>query len=111
MARRPIHKLTPFDVKNTSKPGLHGDGRGLYLHVGPTGTKSWVMRYMLHGKAHEMGLGPYPTFGLADARKKAEAARRQKDGNYIVDKRGTTGSMAGIGANRHGRPSSSPCLQ
>ena len=78
MARRPIDKLTPVEVKNAAAPGLYGDGRGLYLNVGPSGAKSWVFRYMLQGAAHEMGLGPYPLFGLADARKRADAVRRQK---------------------------------
>ena len=27
------------------EPGRYGDGHGLWLHVGPTGTKSWVLRY------------------------------------------------------------------
>jgi integrase len=76
MARRETEKLTPIRVKNTAKPGLYGDGGGLYLNVGPTGGKSWIFRYMLDGKAHEMGLGPYPTFGLKDARERAAAARR-----------------------------------
>jgi integrase len=78
MARRESEKLTPIAVKNASRPGYYGDGRGLYLHVGPTGGKSWILRYMLHGKAHEMGLGPYPDRGLKDAREKAGEARAKR---------------------------------
>lgn len=60
----------------TAKPGKHGDGRGLQLAVAPSGAKKWTLRYMLAGKAREMGLGPYPEVGLADAREKALDARR-----------------------------------
>jgi integrase len=54
------------------------DGGGLYLQVSNGGTKSWVLRYMLNGRAREMGLGPFHTISLADARKKAADCRRMK---------------------------------
>ncbi len=37
----------------------------------------WVLRVTVHGKRREMGLGPWPEVGLADARVKAERAHRQ----------------------------------
>jgi integrase len=77
MARREIGKLTPAKVKNANKPGLYGDGAGLWLTVGPTGGKSWLLRYMLNGRAREMGLGPLHTIGLAEARERARACRHQ----------------------------------
>jgi integrase len=73
---REIGKLTPAKVKNTTRRGLYGDGGGLALNVGPTGGKSWIFRYMLRGTSHWMGLGPYPMFGLAEARERAAAARK-----------------------------------
>jgi integrase len=33
---------------------------------------------MLHGKAHNMGLGPYPDISLAEARERARECRRQR---------------------------------
>jgi integrase len=75
MARK-IGKLSPVGVRNETKPGLYGDGAGLYLNVGPTGGKSWLFRFMLNGNAREMGLGPVHTIGLAEARERATAARR-----------------------------------
>lgn len=77
MARQ-REKLTSPTVSNASAPGLYGDGGGLYLNVGPAGTKSWIFRYMLNRKAREMGLGPYPDVSLAKAREKARKAREQK---------------------------------
>jgi integrase len=73
---RAIGKLTAPKVKSASKPGLYGDGGGLYLNVGATGGKSWIFRFMLNGRSREMGLGPLNTIGLAEARERALAARR-----------------------------------
>ena len=74
MARQ-LNKLSAVDLKNKTKPGLYGDGGGLYLSVGPTGAKSWIYRFMLNGKAREMGLGPIHTVSLAEARKRAGEQR------------------------------------
>ena len=60
----------------TAKTGRHGDGRGLYLYVKPTGARSWVLRYQVQGKRHDLGLGAYPDVTLAMAREKATEARR-----------------------------------
>jgi integrase len=87
---RELEKLSPAAVKN-AKDGMHGDGGGLWLHVGPnaydkngkptkTG-KSWIFRFMLDGKAREMGLGPVHDVGLAEARNKARDCRNKvRDG-------------------------------
>ena len=69
-----IDKLSATALRNIG-PGLHSDGRGLYLQV-KRGGKSWVHRYMLDGKARYMGLGPYPDVSLANARRAAETSRR-----------------------------------
>jgi integrase len=60
------------------KPGAHGDGAGLTLIVAkpPSKAVSWVLRYMVRGKARTLGLGPWPDVGLAAARDKAAEARR-----------------------------------
>jgi integrase len=57
-------------------PGLHSDGNGLYLSVGRNGSRSWVFRFMREGRAREMGLGSSGAVGLADARLKAQDARK-----------------------------------
>lgn len=79
MAPRTIHKLTPERVRHaTKKLGLHGDGGGLYLRVTSKRAASWVFRYMLDGKAREMGLGSYPAITLPAAREKAAEVRTTK---------------------------------
>ena len=71
---RVIGKL-PGGAHAKAKPGLHADGGGLYLQIGPEGTKSWIFRFMLNGRARAMGLGPLHAVSLADARKKATNCR------------------------------------
>lgn len=63
-------------IARLNRPGRYGDGLGLWLQVSPTLTKSWIFRYMRHGKAREMGLGPLHTITLAEARQKATDCRK-----------------------------------
>ena len=60
----------------TAKPGRHGDGRGLFLYVKPSGARSWVLRYQVQGRRRDLGLGAYPDVSLAMARERAADARR-----------------------------------
>jgi integrase len=69
-------KLSAVRIRKIKNPGRYGDGRGLWLHVGPTGTKSWVFRFTRAGKARELGLGSLSAVSLAEAREAAREARR-----------------------------------
>ena len=72
---RPTNKLSAkLTEKNDLKPGLYGDGGGLYLQVSDYKTKAWVFRYMMAGRARKMGLGDFELVSLKDARKKRDAA-------------------------------------
>src|SRR5579862_1640258 len=75
---RSINRLSALGAARLTLPGLHHDGGGLYLQVGASGSKSWTYRYMLAGRAREMGLGPLQVVSLAEAREKAAEARRLK---------------------------------
>ena len=55
-------------------PGKYCDGGGLWFVKRPDGGGQWVLRFTIHGRRREMGLGPYPGVSLADARRKAEEA-------------------------------------
>jgi integrase len=70
-------RLTALKVARAAAktPGMYCDGGGLYLQVSPNGA-SWIYRYMLNGRSHEMGLGPLALYGLAEARALALDARR-----------------------------------
>ena len=68
-------RLNSLAVSRAQKPGYLGDGDGLYLQVTSAKAKSWIYRFMLAGRRREMGLGPYPSVSLADARDAAARAR------------------------------------
>jgi integrase len=78
---RGINKLSARAVATAKEPGLIGDGGNLYLQIadidGKGITKSWVLRYMLAGRARKMGLGSVNDFSLAEARERARQARQQ----------------------------------
>ena len=67
--------LTAVKAKSLSKPGMHGDGEGLYLSVSRSGSRSWVQRISIDGRRREIGLGSFPAIGLAQARGLAAANR------------------------------------
>ncbi|KZD08541.1 tyrosine-type recombinase/integrase [Oceanibaculum pacificum] len=77
MARR-YQRLNALAVTHAKTPGMHPDGDGLYLQVAPGGSKSWIFRYRLNGRKtpRDMGLGPVRLVGLAEARSKAQEARK-----------------------------------
>lgn len=60
-----IKSLKPVQGKRLEVADEHG----LYLEVLPSGSKVWRYRYALHGKREKVTIGPYPEFGVADARK------------------------------------------
>jgi len=73
---RDSNRLTAVAVARMKKPGRYGDGLGLWLQVSPSGTKSWLFRYMRNGKARQMGLGAVHTVTLAEARETAGDCRK-----------------------------------
>ncbi|MFT3792987.1 MAG: integrase arm-type DNA-binding domain-containing protein [Rudaea sp.] len=52
------------------------DSNGLCIEVRPTGARLWRYRYRFNGNASMIGLGEYPTMGLADARAERDKARK-----------------------------------
>lgn len=71
-----LRRLSAKAVEKKSKPGYYADGGGLYLQVSPSGSKSWLLRFMINGKAREMGLGSLRGVSLAEARDKAADCQR-----------------------------------
>ena len=67
--------LTAAKVKALTKPGMHHDGRGLYLRVAPGGSKGWMLRATIDGRRRDLGLGGYPSVSLARARQLADGHR------------------------------------
>jgi integrase len=82
----PMHKLTVKQLAKLFEPGRVGDGGGLWFQVrkpdpgakpGTAPSRSWAFRYTWKGRQRQMGLGPYPDVGLAEARDLATAARAE----------------------------------
>lgn len=68
--------------------GMHCDGDGLYLCVGDSGSRSWVLRTMVRRKRTDVGLGSLSTRSLAEAREEAAALRtRARKGEDILEQR------------------------
>lgn len=102
-------KLSALKVAREKRPGLYGDGGGLYLQIGGSGAKSWIFRFWiakrdaasgeclrdpsdgkLKGRSREMGLGSFATVSLAEARDRALECRklREKDIDPIEAREG-----------------------
>jgi len=71
---RARNRLSAALVK-AAPAGKYCDGGGLWLVKRPDGGAQWVLRYTIHGRRREMGLGSMPDVGLAAARQMAERWR------------------------------------
>lgn len=63
-------------AKPAERPFKLSDGGGLHLLVQPNGTKLWRLKYRFGSKEKLLSFGPYPSTGLADARKRRDQAKR-----------------------------------
>lgn len=93
-----VGKLSAVRVAREKRPGLYGDGGGLYLQVSANGAKSWIFRYWVaqrdvatgevvrdptankvKGRNRDMGLGSYVTVSLQEARERALECRKLRE--------------------------------
>jgi len=74
---RKAKELSSLEVRRLTRPGRWSVGGvdGLGLQVTQSGTQSWVLRFRIGARQREMGLGSFPTVGLAAAREKARQLR------------------------------------
>jgi hypothetical protein len=75
----PRDQLSELQVRRATpgkKPRNMFDRGGLYLLVHPNGSRYWRLKYRHAGKERLLALGVYPIVGLADARARADEARR-----------------------------------
>ncbi len=76
LMKRQMLRLSTREVATKKVPGYYTDGGGLYLQVSASGSKSWIFRFVLRGKERQMGLGPFHTVTLAEARIAAVDCRK-----------------------------------
>lgn len=75
-----IEKLKPEPGRRREIPDAgRGGVPGLYLIVQPSGRKSWAIRYRFLDRPVKQTIGPWPAFGLKDARKVAAAVRLEAE--------------------------------
>lgn len=75
-----VMSLTDLEVKNAKpkeRPFKLNDGKGLILHISPTGKKTWRYRYKIIGKESVIVIGEYPDMTLLSARVQGEAMRQK----------------------------------
>jgi integrase len=75
------HKLTEKKIKEElTRPGVYGDGDGLWLRVQKSGSRNWLFIYRRGSDRVELGLGGYGSgtapISLARAREKADEIRK-----------------------------------
>ena len=71
-----------YNALNTMKArnlaaGKYADGRGLWLVKRDRVAGKWILRLTIAGRRREMGLGPWPDVTIAEARERAQVARRR----------------------------------
>ena len=66
-----MQRFTTVRAKALSKPGMYHVDVTLYLNIARGGSKSWIQRITIEGKRRDIGLGPFPVIGLAEARRRA----------------------------------------
>ena len=71
-----ISDLAARKATPKSKPFKLADQGGLYLHVQPSGSKLWRMKYRFGRKEKLLSFGPYPMITIAEARAKRDQAKK-----------------------------------
>ena len=69
-------KLNQKKIERLKDPRRYGDGRNLYLSVGPTGNKHWLFVYQRNHRQHMIGLGSLRYVSLEEARELAAEYRK-----------------------------------
>ncbi|WP_426034591.1 integrase arm-type DNA-binding domain-containing protein [Cypionkella sp. TWP1-2-1b2] len=81
-----MSKLSARRVETLKDPGLCGDGDILYLSVKPSGSKSWILRTVVHGKRRDLCVGASDLVSLAEARDNSREWRKVSDAALTVAK-------------------------
>ncbi|MFZ6649760.1 tyrosine-type recombinase/integrase [Undibacterium sp. TJN25] len=74
---KPLTDIQVRNAKPKEKPYTLPDGGGMYLEVGPSGSKIWRLSYRQpNGKNTRLTFGPYPEVSLSEAREKRMDAQK-----------------------------------
>lgn len=75
----PLTDTAIRNAKPRAKPYRLADSLGLYVLAHPNGSKYWRLKYRYGGKQKTFAVGVYPHVGLAEARRRRDAARNLLD--------------------------------
>ncbi len=82
-----FNTLNQMKAKNLSA-GKYADGQGLWLIKRNKQAGKWILRLYVDGKRRDMGMGGWPAVSIAEARERAETARRAlRDGKDPIQAR------------------------
>jgi integrase len=100
MPKRAVNQLSDMQIRRwvaKADPIAKSDGGGLTFTLSKAGTATWVLRYMLEGRARELTLGNYPDLSLSAARKLAAEHRVAVDKGHdpVAEKRKERLAMRG----------------
>lgn len=71
--------------------GKYADRQGLWLFKSRADAGDWVLRIVIAGKRREMGFGRWPDVSIAEARERADEARRKvRDGIDPIEDRASS---------------------
>src|ERR1700676_2900523 len=73
----PLNEFVIRTTKPAEKPIRLADGKGLFLHIQPNGSRWWRIRYFYDLVEKTLSLGVYPDVSLKQARERREALRQQ----------------------------------
>jgi len=85
----PLKDLEIRALKPQERIYKRTDERGLYIEIGPNGSKLWRFKYSYLGKDKRIAFGSYPEVSLAEARRKRDDARQKvRDGiDHVKERR------------------------
>ncbi len=72
-----LKRLSALAIRGLQKPGRYGDGDGLFLVVGKSSAKSWIVRVQKNGRRRDIGVGSVSKVPLKLARERAAMIREQ----------------------------------
>lgn len=76
MSGMPLSEFAARKAKPSEKAYKLTDGGGLFLHVQPSGSKLWRLKYRFDDKGKLLSFGPYPLTTIAEARAKRDDAKK-----------------------------------
>ncbi len=92
------NRLKALKVKKANAQGRYPDGNCLYLVVGESGAKHWLLRIVVRGKRCDMWLGSASLVDLEEARDLAQGYRKtaREGGDPVLERQKGRGLFVSV---------------